>query len=163
MRHILSTLILLFATISYATAQEAKPQEQKPATQTTVEGEKPKTEIDRMLEEAEKRGEKILGTCLNQDCIQDPVASGVENGKALHLAKPAYPAIARAAHAQGQVNVQVIIDEEGKVIAAAAISGHPLLFGVSVAAARDTLFTPTLLYGNPVKVVGVIQYNFVTQ
>jgi Gram-negative bacterial TonB protein C-terminal len=58
------------------------------------------------------------------------------------------------------VLVQVLIDEEGNVIAAKALEGHPLLQAVSVAAAREAKFSPTLLEGEPVKVTGVIQYNF---
>jgi protein TonB len=57
--------------------------------------------------------------------------------------------------------VQVVIDESGKVISVAAVAGHPLLQGVSVAAAKQAKFTPTLLEGEPVKVTGVIHYNFV--
>jgi len=47
------------------------------------------------------------------------------------------------------------------VIAANAISGHPLLWAACVEAAKNSLFSPTLLAGKPVKVTGVIQYNFV--
>ncbi len=46
------------------------------------------------------------------------VSAGVVNGKAITLAKPAYPAAARAVGAQGAVNVKVTIDEEGNVISA---------------------------------------------
>jgi len=91
------------------------------------------------------------------------IVGGVLNGKALELPKPAYPPIARAAHASGTVVVQVVIDEEGNVIAAHAVSGHPLLQAASVAAAREAKFSPTHLAGEPVKVTGVIQYNFVAQ
>lgn len=91
------------------------------------------------------------------------IEGGVINGKALALPHPAYPAIARAAHASGTVTVQVIIDEEGNVSSAHAVSGHPLLQAVSVAAARQAKFSPTKLEGEPVKVTGVIQYNFVAQ
>jgi TonB family protein len=65
------------------------------------------------------------------------------------LAKPAvvkaaaprtYPAIARAARASGKVVVRVTINQAGKVIAAKATSGHPLLQKVSVEAAQRWLF-----------------------
>lgn len=94
---------------------------------------------------------------------ENAIQGGVLNGKAIALPKPAYPPIARAAHASGTVVVQVLIDEEGNVVSAHAISGHPLLQAASVAAAREARFSPTLLYGEPVKVTGVIQYNFVSQ
>lgn len=86
---------------------------------------------------------------------------GVVNGKAVNLIAPAYPAAARAVKAAGAVNVQVTIDEQGNVISAAAISGHPLLRQAAEKAARDSKFRPTLLSGEPVKVTGVIVYNFV--
>jgi protein TonB len=90
-----------------------------------------------------------------------PISGGVLNGKAVHLVQPQYPPIARQAHASGTVVVQVLIDESGSVIAAHAVSGHPLLTAVAVAAARASRFSPTKLSGQPVKVNGVIQYNFV--
>ena len=92
-----------------------------------------------------------------------PISGGVLNGKAISLPKPAYPAIARQAHASGTVVVQVTINEAGAVISAHAVSGHPLLQGVAVAAARGARFSPTKLSGQPVKVTGVITYNFVAQ
>jgi protein TonB len=92
-----------------------------------------------------------------------PISGGVLNGKAINLPKPAYPPIARAAHASGTVVVQVLIDENGNVVSAHAVSGHPLLQGAAVGAARSAKFSPTKLSGQPVKVTGVIQYNFVAQ
>jgi TonB family protein len=89
------------------------------------------------------------------------VSGGVVNSKATSLVKPAYPAAARAVRASGAVNVQVTISESGSVISASAVSGHPLLRGAAEAAARSSRFSPTLLSGQPVKVTGVIVYNFV--
>jgi protein TonB len=92
-----------------------------------------------------------------------PISGGVLNGKAISLPKPAYPPIARQAHASGTVVVQVTIDENGNVISATPVSGHPLLRAVAAAAARGARFSPTKLSGQPVKVTGVITYNFVAQ
>ena len=88
---------------------------------------------------------------------------GVVNGMATHLPKPIYSAIAKAAHASGTVTVQVLIDEQGKVISARALSGNPLLQRESVQAAYQARFSPTLLSQQPVKVSGIITYNFVMQ
>jgi TonB family protein len=85
---------------------------------------------------------------------------GVVNGKALSLSRPEYPSMARGARASGSVSVFVTIDETGKVIAARAIKGHPLLREVSEAAAKKSRFSPTMVAGQPVKVTGVIIYNF---
>jgi len=92
-----------------------------------------------------------------------PISGGVLNGKAISLPHPPYPPIAKQAHASGTVVVQVTIDENGNVISAHAVSGHPLLQAVAVAAARGAKFSPTKLSGQPVKVTGVITYNFVAQ
>lgn len=89
------------------------------------------------------------------------VSQGVLNGKATSLPKPAYPAAAKAVRAGGSVSVQVVISESGSVISASAVSGHPLLRAAAEGAARGARFSPTLLSGQPVKVSGVITYNFV--
>ncbi len=89
------------------------------------------------------------------------VSGGVLNGKATKLAKPEYPAAARAVHAGGSVNIQLLIETDGSVFSAEPVSGHPFLQFASRRAACDSRFTPTLLSGRPVKVSGVITYNFV--
>lgn len=89
------------------------------------------------------------------------VSGGVLNGKATSLPKPAYPPAAKAVRAGGAVSVQVLISETGSVISANAVSGHPLLRSAAEGAARGARFSPTLLSGQPVKVSGVITYNFV--
>lgn len=89
------------------------------------------------------------------------VSGGVVNSKATNLVKPPYPAAARAVRASGAVNVQVTISENGSVISANAVSGHALLRAAAEQAARQSKFSPTLLSGQPVKVTGVIVYNFV--
>jgi TonB family protein len=89
------------------------------------------------------------------------ISGGVVNGKATNLVRPVYPPQAKAVNAGGAVNVEVIIDEQGNVISATAVSGHPLLRAAAVDAARQSKFNPTILSGQPVKVSGVIVYNFV--
>ena len=89
------------------------------------------------------------------------VSGGVLNGKAVSLPKPPYPPAARAVRASGAVTVQVLIDETGRVVSASAASGHPLLQAAAVSAARQARFSPTMLSGQPVKVSGIITYNFV--
>ncbi|HYP49632.1 MAG TPA: energy transducer TonB, partial [Pyrinomonadaceae bacterium] len=89
------------------------------------------------------------------------ISGGVLNSKATNLVKPVYPAAAKAVNAEGAVNVQITIDENGDVSEAAAVSGHPLLRSAAVDAAKASKFSPTLLSGQPVKVTGVVVYNFV--
>jgi protein TonB len=91
------------------------------------------------------------------------VTGGVVNGKAVNLVKPLFSPAAKAVKASGAVNVQVLIDERGNVVSASAVSGHQLLRQSAEQAARASKFTPTLLTGQPVKVTGVIVYNFALQ
>lgn len=61
MRRSLFTLIAVLLMISPAAAQENKPQDQKPTASTATDGtEKPKNEVERMLEESRNSGETVL-------------------------------------------------------------------------------------------------------
>jgi TonB family protein len=91
------------------------------------------------------------------------IFGGVLNGKAISLPMPAYPEIARAAKASGSVTVQIVVDGQGNVISAKAMSGHPLLQSAAADAARQAKFKPTFLNGDPVSVLGQLIYNFVAQ
>lgn len=88
------------------------------------------------------------------------VSKGVQQGEALVKANPLYPSIAKQINASGEVQVEVTIDETGKVIAARAISGHPVLRSSAEDAARKWVFKPTLLDGKPVKQPGVLKFVF---
>src|SRR5262245_44140119 len=88
------------------------------------------------------------------------VSGGVLQGKAIKKVQPPYPPIAKAARASGAVQVQVIIGETGEVIEASVISGHPLLRDAALQAARQWLFQPTELSAVPVKVQGILTFNF---
>jgi protein TonB len=92
-----------------------------------------------------------------------PVSGGVLNGKAINLPAPSYPDMARRAGASGVVEVEVVIDITGKVISAKATSGPALLRQSAEMAARLARFNPTLLSGQPMRVSGVISYNFTMQ
>ena len=112
------------------------------------------------------------------------INGGVLNGKAVSLPKPVYPEEAKVAKLQGTVQIKVVIDEGGNVESAEP-STEPIVVtktnaeGVAekvelpaadqllVEAARNAAlqarFTQTRLSGVPVKVSGVITYNFVAE
>jgi protein TonB len=89
--------------------------------------------------------------------------SKVLNSQALSLPKPNYPSMAKQIRVQGTVTVQVLIDEGGTVISAKAVSGHPLLVPEAQKAAMMARFSPTVISDQPVKISGVITYNFLMQ
>ncbi|MGH9873924.1 MAG: TonB family protein [Pyrinomonadaceae bacterium] len=98
--------------------------------------------------------EKPKATVLRKEVI---------NGEALALPKPPYPPIAKQLGIEGSVNVQVLVDETGKVISAKAVSGDPALTRAAQQAALNARFSPTKIGEQAVKVSGVIIYNFVLQ
>lgn len=85
----------------------------------------------------------------------------VINSQALSLPKPAYPPLAVQTKTKGQVVIQVLIDESGRVVSAKALSGSPLLTHAAIRAAYQARFSPTFIGDQPVKVSGLITYNFV--
>jgi TonB family protein len=88
--------------------------------------------------------------------------STVLNSRAISLPRPIYPPMAKQIRLQGTVTVQVLIDEKGQVVSVKG-SGPPLLIPEAEKAARQARFSPTLISETPVKVSGVITYNFVMQ
>jgi periplasmic protein TonB len=95
--------------------------------------------------------------------VTERVPSSVLVSKAVSLPQPAYPALAKQIHLGGAVAIQILVDEQGKVVMAQPVSGHPMLTAAAREAALRARFTPTILNGQKVKVQGVITYNFVLQ
>ena len=123
--------------------------------------------VPAMYESERRLYDSIKSTFARPTVIADPnpppkarVHGGVLNGRAVKLAKPSYPADAQKAGAAGEVKVQVVFDEDGKVIWARAVSGHPLLRAVCEDAAWQSTFPPLKVEGRPEKVTGVVVYNF---
>ncbi len=85
-----------------------------------------------------------------------PISGGMLNGKAIYLPMPEAP----PGDAGGVVLVAVLVDEQGSVIEARAVSGPAHLHTAAVSAARLARFSPTLLMGEPVKVSGTLSYSF---
>lgn len=90
-----------------------------------------------------------------------PVEGGFLNGKAVDLPKAVYPDEARKSRAAGTVQVQVLIDETGKVVAATPVFGPDVLRAAAVKAAMKAKFKPTMVAGVAVKVSGILTYDFV--
>ena len=89
------------------------------------------------------------------------VDAGVLQGRVKFLARPDYPAGARANRTSGAVPVSVLVGLDGKVIAASALGGHPLLQEPAVDAACRSSIEPIQIPEPSIKVSGVITFNFV--
>ena len=91
------------------------------------------------------------------DKKKGPINGGMLNSKAIYLPVPEAP----SSEASGVVLVAIVVDEQGSVIEARAVSGPAALHPAAVTAARLARFTPTVLMGEPVRVSGTLSYNFV--
>jgi TonB family protein len=80
---------------------------------------------------------------------------------ALEMPKPDYPSEARSVRASGAVALEVTIDEDGNVVSAERVSGHPLLASSAVNVAKKAKFIPSVSKGAPIKITGIVIYNFV--
>jgi len=97
---------------------------------------------------------------LNQSQSIQQVVEKVLEGNAITRVEPTYPPAARIMKAFGTVMVQITISETGSVIDAKAISGHKALRPAAVEAAYKWVFKPTTVNGEPIKVQGVLTFNF---
>jgi TonB family protein len=83
------------------------------------------------------------------------------NDLALKLVRPEYPPAARAVRATGTVVVKVTVDEQGNVVSAQRVSGHPLLALSAVSSAKKSKFVPSMTRDKTTTMTGLIVYNFV--
>jgi TonB family protein len=92
--------------------------------------------------------------------LKVPCDGGVLNTLALAEVKPAYPAEAKQAKAEGNVVVRVRIDEHGNVYEVRPCTGNSLLSQSATDAAYRTKFKLTFVSGKPIRVAGVLVYEF---
>lgn len=94
--------------------------------------------------------------------LQDgkPVNVGSLIEKATQKISPSYPQAAKGARITGIVTVYVEVDQNGAVSTAQSTNGPLLLRQAALEAARRWKFRPTLVEGQPVRVVGFINFNF---
>jgi TonB family protein len=88
------------------------------------------------------------------------VGGNVQQTKLIYGPRPAYPPLAKQARIQGVVKLNVVLSKEGTVENIEAASGHPLLVPAALDAVRQWVYQTTLLNGNPVEVVTVVDVNF---
>lgn len=74
--------------------------------------------------------------------------------------QPAYPVIAKQLRVEGEVQVQIVIGEEGKVEGATAVAGNPILTKAAIDTVKDWKFTPFKNDGKSVKAQTVLSFVF---
>jgi periplasmic protein TonB len=88
------------------------------------------------------------------------VGGNVQSAKLIRQPKPVYPPLAKQARIQGTVRFNAVIGRDGTIQQLQLVSGHPLLAPSAQEAVRQWVYQPTLLNGEPVEVVTVIDVNF---
>ena len=83
--------------------------------------------------------------------------------KAKSLLRPAYPAIARARHIEGQVIVELLVSKTGEVVCARTLNGDPLLRETTLKVATKWRFAPFETSGEGSNVVSTLAVNFKLQ
>jgi protein TonB len=142
---------------------QVQPEGELPATPAGTEGNTdPNTATPNAANNQQNPGqpnpkEQTPGQPNQPNQKRGPVAGGMLNAKAIYLPLPEAP----PNEANGVVLVQILVDEQGTVIDARAVSGPQHLHAAAVNAARLARFNTTLLMGEPVKVSGTLSYNFV--
>ncbi|HEX8844247.1 MAG TPA: energy transducer TonB [Pyrinomonadaceae bacterium] len=89
-----------------------------------------------------------------------PADVGSVIDRATQRVNPSYPQTAKMARITGVVTVYLEIDEKGVVTTVHRTNGPQLLKQAAEEAARRWKFRPTLINGQPVRVLGFINFNF---
>jgi len=88
------------------------------------------------------------------------IGSNVATSNLVSQVAPVYPPLAKAARVQGVVRFDATIGKDGHVENLTLVSGPPLLVQAAMEAARQSVYRPTLLNGQPVSVITTVDENF---
>jgi TonB family protein len=89
-----------------------------------------------------------------------PVGGRIKEPELVNKVMPQYPSLAREAHTQGDVEVQIVIDKAGNVTEAKSISGPAVLRQAAVDAVRRWKYQPTILDGQAIPVQMIVKLRF---
>jgi periplasmic protein TonB len=80
--------------------------------------------------------------------------------RAIRLTRPPYPHEAFAKKVEGTVEVEIVIDARGSVVAARVVRSIPLLDTAALATVREWRFVPALKHGQPVASIAFAPITF---
>lgn len=95
-------------------------------------------------------------TTLKRVSVSPEVAQDLLTNKVM----PTYPNLARQAHVQGMVVLDVDISKEGAIESLRTVSGHPMLIPAAIDAVKQWRYKPYLLNGSPVPVQTQVTVSF---
>lgn len=135
-------------------------QDYKTAVELDKENETAKVNLQRLQDEItkEENAKAAAARAAARPAVLDAGTLTVANAE--KMAVPVYTPAALRSNIEGRVNVEVEIDETGRVTKAEAVSGHQMLRSSAEDAARKSRFKPFTWDGTPIKAKGVVVYNF---
>ncbi len=175
MKQIIKKCVLIFLSISlyapclalaYGQTKQRKTKVRVVPKQLTSKSEKPiEFETDQSFEAclaSSTTPKPDVGHELLRAKRPEPNYSCAISTSIIYQPELVYPPAARMVKASGAVSIDTVIDEEGKVIWAKVVEGHPLLRGVALRTLCQTRFKPIVdENGLGLKVNGWMTYNFV--
>ncbi len=122
-----------------------------------VIGSAPKTETT-----TEEKTEESNTVAKTEETTKDssPLSVGSLVGYATKKPSPVYPSVARSMRMTGIVKVEVVVDEEGKVLKVQNTDGPTMLQAAAQDAVRKWKFKPFTRDGEPVRATGFVSFNF---
>ena len=110
-----------------------------------------------------------LGSCTNEgptltDNDGKPIwlSSEALLKNATYCIAPQMPALFRQARIEGLILVDILVDEKGQVACAQLTSGHPMLAGSAIDAAKNWTFRPKRQRGRTVSFYGHLRFHLST-
>jgi len=97
------------------------------------------------------------------DPAQVRVGGDIKEPKKIKDVKPVYPETAKATNIQGIMIIEIIIGTDGSVNEAKVLRPVPELDRAAIDAVMQWKYTPTLLNGEPVKVIMTVTVTFTLQ
>lgn len=88
------------------------------------------------------------------------VSADVQEPKLIYKVDPVYPPLAKAAHVQGEVILDVTVTENGEVAEVKVLRGHPLFDKAALDAVKRWRYSPTYSNGEPVPVITTVTLVF---
>ena len=88
------------------------------------------------------------------------ISEGVQGPRKVQHVAPIYPSVAVAAHIEGKVVLDCLINEEGRIIQVTVLEGNAVLAPAAEDAVRQWRYTPTLLSGVPTPVLLKVTVTF---
>ena len=96
-----------------------------------------------LVSSSESLQTKIFTGAVTDNAASSPFYMGLVNTQTLYAPQPELPSLARQAHVQGSVTVNVIVNPEGKVIEVKYVKGPGMLAQSAIDAVRNWIIKGT--------------------